>query len=440
MTENQASGFRVSRRGLLSLAGASAILPLLAACAPGAKGSPSAGAGGGTMKFWDMPEGGTAYNNAVKKLVESYTPKNGLPDVTYQSISWTNYLQTFSSALASKTGPAVSAGGGFQAFQFAEQGFIAYADHLLDQLKKTSVYADYLPGTVDALKTPKGYVAVPWGLDVRPIWYRKSLLDKANVAVPTDWTSWITAGKALKKIGVYGFGIGAGSGNHMGQDALLSLMINNGGGLFDANQRPACVTDRNIEAMDFLREMIGQGMVDPGSVSYTTDNVSTQWKGGHFGIGFETPGWDTSLGAVGDVMVTDPLTGPHGDKGALFYVDNLMMYKNTPSQAGSEAFLSWYIPHMKIIWTQNLTTELPAFQSVMDTPEFQKQTQNVKILKSWVPVSKPWGAVSTGNFAALAAVENSQAVTAFTQTMLQGKTDSKTALQALQAGLEAIVK
>lgn len=439
MTENALTQFRPSRRGLIGLAGATAILPVLAACTQAGSGAATS-TPGGVIKFWDMPVGETAYNDAAKKLVESYSPQNGLPKVTYQSISWTNYAQTFASALASKTGPAVSAAGAYSAFQFADNGFIAYADNLIDQLKKTGEYDDFLPGTVDALKTPNGYVAVPWGLDVRPIWYRKSLLEKASVGVPTDWDSWIVAGKALKKIGVFGFGIGAGAGNHLGQDALLSLMINNGGGFFDENRKPNCVTDRNIEAMDFLLEMIGQGMVDPGSVSYTSDNLSTQWQGGHFGIGYETPGLDNALSAVGDLMVTDPLKGPHGDQGAIFYVDNLMMYKNSPSQAGSEAFLSWYLPQMKTYWTNALTTELPAFKSVMDSPEYQKQTQNVKILKSWVPISKTWGALSTGGFTALAAVQNAQVVTAFTQTMLQGQTASKTALEKLQTGLEALVK
>jgi hypothetical protein len=41
-----------------------------------------------------------------------------------------------------------------------------------------------------------------------------------------------------------------------------------------------------------------------------------------------------------DMAVTDPLTGAQGGKGALYFPNNIMMYRNTPSQKGSEAFLS----------------------------------------------------------------------------------------------------
>jgi multiple sugar transport system substrate-binding protein len=112
--------------------------------------------GGGKLKFWDMPWGQANYTAAAKKLAEGYKPSNGLPSATYQEIQWANFTQTFSSAIASKTGPAVSSGGGFQAFQFADQGAIAYADHVIDQFKKDGTYDDFLPGQVEAMKTNKG--------------------------------------------------------------------------------------------------------------------------------------------------------------------------------------------------------------------------------------------------------------------------------------------
>ena len=54
---------------------------------------------------------------------------------------------------------------------------------------KDGLYEDFLPGIVEAMKTDKGYVAVPWQMDVRSLWYRKSLLEKAGAKVPTDWDS-----------------------------------------------------------------------------------------------------------------------------------------------------------------------------------------------------------------------------------------------------------
>ena len=45
----------------------------------------------------------------------------------------------------------MSSGAGFQAFQFAEQGAIAYADNLIESLKSDPTL-EFLPGLVDTLE------------------------------------------------------------------------------------------------------------------------------------------------------------------------------------------------------------------------------------------------------------------------------------------------
>jgi multiple sugar transport system substrate-binding protein len=269
--------------------------------------------------------------------------RTGRIQATYQSIQWSNYYQTFASAVASKTGPAISSGGGFQAFQFADQGAIAYADNLISSLKKSGAYDDFLPGTFDSLKTDKGHVAVPWQLDIRVLSYRKSLLEKAGVEAPTDWDSFITVGKALKKIGVIGYGTATGAGALIGEQSILAMMINNGADSSMKTANPLCHR-RNIETLQFFQQLSREGIIDPAAVSYTSANLNSDWKSKKVGMGFNVPSLKASLGEKDDdLQVASPLTGPHGDKGTLYYVNNLMMYTNTPSQQASEAFLAWYL-------------------------------------------------------------------------------------------------
>ena len=116
-----------------------------------------------------------SYNPAAKALVGTYKPTGSNLPATYQEIQWANFTQTFSSAIASKTGPAVSTGGGFQAFQYAQQGAIAYADNLIKTCSRTARSTTSCPNLVDAMKTPKGYAAVPWQLDIRVWWYNKAI-------------------------------------------------------------------------------------------------------------------------------------------------------------------------------------------------------------------------------------------------------------------------
>lgn len=429
----QSSAF--SRRGFLGLAGGAAAVATLAACSGGGGG----GSSSGTIKFWDMPWGNADYNPAAQKIAEAYKPAKGLLPAEYQVIQWNNFTQTFSSAIASKTGPAVSTGGGFQAFQYAEQGAIAYADDLLDTFKKEGIYDDFLTGVVDPFKTKDGYASVPNMIDMRVWWYRKSILDEVGVELPTTWDELLTAGKALAAKGYFAYGIGAGAGQNLGAHSMVVMMINNGGGLFNADNELDCVTDRNIEAMDFIKELAGEGIIDPASVSYTIDNLREQWKTKRVAMGINTPGLNEDLGDTeNDVLVAKPMAGPHGDVGTLQFLNNMMMYKNTPSQESSEAFMLYWFQNYGDLWKQKLIPALPVLKSVIETPEFQANTQKVEVVNTWQPIAKTYAAQGDTVDAKIAAIDGGQALAEFTQVMLAGKTDSKTALEKLQKDIEAL--
>ncbi|MDQ1561673.1 MAG: multiple sugar transport system substrate-binding protein [Actinomycetota bacterium] len=439
--ESQSSGAAFTRRGFIGLAGAVSATALLAACTTG--GGSSGGGSAGVIKFWNQPWGGTTFNPLDKQITLAYKPPKGLGKATYQEIQWANFTQTYSSAVASNTGPAVSSGGGTQAFLFESQGKIAYADHLLDSWKKNGLYDDFLPGLIDTLKTKNGYAAVPYNLDMRVMWYNKSLLSKYGVAVPTDWDTYVAACKTLKSHGIYGYGTYAGAGGFTGGHNLVSHMINNGGGLFDSNNQPNCVTPENIEAMDWVLGLVKNGYVDPRSATYTAANAQAQYKALKFGMGWDTGGLASNVGgSVGnDLVVASPLTGPSGKKGALFFPNNIMMYTHTPSQKGSEAFLTYYYKSMSPLWTKNTGIGLPPLKSIAATKEFQSVPNNVKIINEWQPISKTWGAPGSNTvFLNVTTVDGTPAMDTFTQGILGGKVTAKAALTTLQNTLKANAK
>jgi multiple sugar transport system substrate-binding protein len=366
-----------------------------------------------------------------------------MPPVTYQVIQWANFNQTFASAVASKTNPAVSSGGGTQVFQYEAQGGIAYVDELYAAWKANGLYDDFLPGLIDTLKVEKGYAAIPYNLDMRVIWVNKVLLDQAGGKVPTDWQSYLNAAEALKKNSVYGYGTGAGAGAYTGQHAIVCWMINNGGGLFDEQKQPNCVTPENIEAVNFVLEMVSKGYVDPASSTYTSANVQTQWKAKKFGLGYDTGGLADNIGGdvAKDIAVISPLTSPSGKKGALYFPNNIMMYKNNPSIKGSEAFLTYYYQNMAPLWTQNTGIGLPPLKSISKTKEFQADKNKVRIIEEWQPIAKTWAAPGGGaNFLNVTTVDATPAMNTFTQSILSGKTDAKSALTKLQADVKATMK
>lgn len=386
-----------------------------------------------------MPWGTPAYNVEAKNLTLAYKPTAGHLAARYQTIQWNAFNQTFASAIASNTGPAVSTGGGFQAFQFAEQGAIAYADDLLAAFKKDGRYDDFLPGVIDPFKTKNGYAAVPTQLDMRVWWYRKSILDEVGVELPTSWDQYLTVSKTLAQKGYYSFGTGAGNGNTFGEHCMISMMINNGGGLFNADGELDCVTPRNIEAMDVVRELVAMKAVDPGAVSYTIDNLDSQWKAKKIAMGIYAPGLDYTLGDTsGDLQVAEPMTALHGDKGTLEFLNNVMMYKHTPSQASSEAFLEYWFANYSVLWKKNLLSSLPVLKSIAELPAFKQNAQNVKIIKDWQPIAQTYAAKGSQLTPVLAAIDGGAAMNTFTQTMLTGQSNSKTALANLESAIKSL--
>jgi multiple sugar transport system substrate-binding protein len=444
MPQSPATG-GFSRRAFIGGSGAAGLTLFLAACSTGNGTGSGQGAssGGGALKFWNMPWGNTEFNVLDKKITLAYKPGKGLPSASYQVIQWANFTGTFSTAVASNTGPAVSSGGGTQAFLYASQGKIAYADHLLDSWQANGLYNDFLPGVVSTMKTKAGYAAVPYNLDMRVLWYNQALFSKYGAQVPTDWDSFRTACAALKKHGIYGYGSGSGAGNFTGSHVLVSHMINNGGGLFAADEQPNCVTPENIEAMDWVLGLVKDGYVDPACASYTAANVQAQYKALKFGMGFDTGGLaDNVGGTVGaDLQLASPLIGPSGKKGALYFPNNIMMYTNTPSQQGTEDFLTYYYKNMSPLWTENTGIGLPVLQSITQTKEFQANPINVKIINEWLPISRVWGAPGSDTlFLNVTTADGTPAMTSFTQSILEGSATAKGALTTLQSALQSASK
>ncbi|SDD77752.1 ABC transporter substrate-binding protein [Auraticoccus monumenti] len=433
-------GFELSRRGLLGAAGGLSAGAVLAACQSG--GGEGGGGGGGStepISFWNMPWGNDEFNPTDEEIVTGYVPADGLPTATYQTVQWANFTQTFSSAVASQTGPAVSSGGGTQAFLFEEQGAIAYADDLLESWKGNGLYEDFLPGLIDTMQTERGYAAVPYNLDMRVLWVNPTLLEEAGTEAPTDWQSFLDACEALKAIDVYGYGDGSGSGRFTGGHILVSWMIGNGGGLFNAEQQPDCVTPANIEAMEFVLECVSKGYVDPASATYTSDNVQEQWRARRFGMGFDGAGLAANIGGeVGEeIVVNSPLTSPAGVQGMLYFPNNIMMYQDTPSQEGSEAFVTYYYQNMARLWTEGTGIGLPPLISITETPEFQEDANNVKIISEYQPIARTWAAPGgAALFQGVTSVDATPIIDTFTQSILTGATDARSALEALQAGIQ----
>jgi multiple sugar transport system substrate-binding protein len=185
---------------------------------------------------------------------------------------------------------------------------------------------------------------------------------------------------------------------------------------------------------------VKNGYVDPRSATYTSQNAYDQVSAGKFGMLWDGAGAPASVSATAakQLLPTSPLTGPSGKKGALYFPNNIMMYKNTPSQKSSEAFLTYYYQNMKTLWTKKTGIGLPPLKSIA-TAAYANDPISTKIINEWQPISKTWGAPGSNTvFNGVTKVDGTQPGIDFTQAVLSGKTTAKAALEKLQKGLDSV--
>lgn len=432
---------RLSRRTVLGLTGAALAGPLLSACTPDTPKTPAAP--GGPVAFWDMAWGTQKYTDVSQKLVGTYRVNRRVA-AKLTRVATDGALEKYRTAVKDKADLSVSSGDPLMAFRFEAEGSVHYADAVVAAMKTSGAYDDLLPGTLDIFKSDKGYLAVPWGVDQRVLWYNTEILERAGVEPPKSWSDITAACRAVarKVPGVVPFVVGAGPGEPWMRDLVVSLMINNAGGLFDEDGNPDATIDRNVEAVDFVRSLVVDKLIPPESKTFSTAKERSLWNAGRGAIGIGSAGLANVVPNIASkIKVLDPPAGPNGDVGGLQYVTNLVMYNaGRAGTAAAESFVTWYLDQVNTYWVERTTTLAPAYNSIANNYSWADDPNKVKASQVWGPVCKPFWSRRVSGFAGVQAVHDSPELETFIAGVLAGRTLSPVLLGTLQTGLEKVLK
>ena len=229
------------------------------------------------IDYWDMVWGPPEYIDTAKALVDQFNQEHPDIQVTYTSVPWTNWYQTYVTAVGSGTAPCASTGAGYQAAQLSDFGAIRPMDDFIEELRASSEADDFTEGTIDTLQYNGHYVALPWGFDIRVWYYRKDLLDAAGIAVPTNWEELKAAAIALTQDDTYGLVVPSDT---LGTHNLYTLILNNGGALFTEDGQLDFTSERNLEALQFFADLVNEGAVHPASAGYDAWSDGPCWRRG----------------------------------------------------------------------------------------------------------------------------------------------------------------
>jgi multiple sugar transport system substrate-binding protein len=417
-------------------------LGLLAALGAAALGvftiGSSRAAGPVEIDFWDQIWGPQSYVETAGKLVEKFNASQSDVKVTYRSVPWTNWYQTYLTAVTSKTAPCISTGAGFQAAQLYDFDGILPIDDFVAEAKKSGDVKDFLPGTVDSLQYKGHYIAWPWAVDTRVWFYRKDLFKKDGVKVPTDWDELMVAAKKLTHDKQYAF-VTSGSGN-LGNHMMLSLMLNNNGNFFSKDGQLDIDNPRNVEALKYLSDLVKAGTFHPATAGYNDDQARSVFSRGDAAIWLEGVGSAAQYPDLKDKLaVLPPLKSPNGTKSTIRWVNNIMLYTNCKEPAAAKAFLKWYTKNELPLWTEGNAGVSPARKSFAANPFFQNDKFQKDALRYYGGIGRSMAYKVSGIFPLLNQMDGDVALRNLTTEIFQGK-DVTASLATAKANLEELAK
>ena len=147
--------------------------------------------------------------------------------------------------------------------EFARAGWLRDVGHLLGEGESSA----FFPGPLQANTFEGMLYAIPWYVDAGVLYYRKDLLEKHGQRVPTTWPQLVRIAHAVtaKEEGLYGF-VWQGKQYEGLVCNVLEYLWGNGGDVL-RDGRVVIDSPENVEALTFMRDLIGRYGVSPPLVT-----------------------------------------------------------------------------------------------------------------------------------------------------------------------------
>ncbi|HLN15056.1 MAG TPA: extracellular solute-binding protein [bacterium] len=435
------AGRGVTRRQFLTKTGvglAGLGLSGLLEAGPGARGQ-AAFADPKDVEWWISVRGGPEYADVDKKLAAQFSSSQSAYSVTWNAIpsggsnTWYEKLGT---AIASGTQPDAVAGTAYMPWQYNAIGQTSILDDVVAAYKTEGTYNDFFPGILDLMKWQGHYVGLPSGMDIRVAYYRKDILQQNGLTEPKNWDDMMKVGAALKAKNIYLQSFASGQ---FGWQQMMNFFFENGGGLFDAQRNVAVVSERNVESATFLSNLVKRGYISPNAPGNSKDDATKAFAEGQAAIYINQPALPALLPSLaGKMDLLTPPTGPHGDKGALYWVNNCFAFSKSKDPEGGKAWIKWWAVNNGPLFYEGHAQQVPVRKSVAANPYFNNPIAK-RIQGQWIPVGRTMGTHYPTLFPQLNSVEGIGELAVLVNDLLSGK-DPKQALGTAQKSIETIMK
>lgn len=175
--------------------------------------------------------------------------------------------------------------------------------------------------------------AVPDLATSRALFYNRDLLDAAGIPAPTTWDELVEACAMIKEAyGIYPLGIDMTDLDGMASFAYFTM--NNGGGFVDARGNWALNSPENVEAVEFMVELMENGYTNPDPTYYNRYELEDMFGAGEIAMVIAPeylPNYLESLGSAVNCGVV-PIPTNTGRSISLGFMDRFMCFDNNQSE------------------------------------------------------------------------------------------------------------
>ena len=316
----------------------------------------AAAQGQSALTFWTVRLNTPELSAALKAILADFEAQNPGIRVRHEPVSGNLVYPKFLTAIRGQSMPDVAEAYSYHPLQFAAIDQMEPMDDIVEGWRQNG----YLQDIFSEYATKKfywkdRYWGVPYNLDIRPIYYRRNLLEAKGLKPPRTWDEFQAAVLALHDPGSGVFGLVYPAGNfHITQHFFMSFMFQAGGGILDQNGNLIFGTeakDANVRALRFLTDFATKHKVTPpGIASYNTDDPHTIYVQGRaaFGMGVgsvigrlmkENPALYEKTGIL---EVLEGPAGPSRKLSAAFY-NPMFVWKHSPQKEAAKTFIRWFV-------------------------------------------------------------------------------------------------
>jgi len=386
---------RRKRRTVLGATLLASALSLTAACGAGggSGGQEQQGSGPVKLNYWDMQWGSPTFMNQLKKNVAEFNKEHPGIQVDFTQLSWGDYQQKLLSAVQAGNPPDVGGGDSGIPFNMDAQGQALDISDLFDKWKSDGTFDDMPAWAYKKWEYNGKDVGITWQFDQRAIFYRKDLLKQAGIPVPKTWDDLMAAAQALNDPNndMIGIAVPGKQGTYDTDQFYMTLVLQAGGGLSDAQGNPTFDTPQQLEALHFEKQLVDCCAAE-GTPSWTFTEVLKAFEQGKAAFAFGG-GWfaaDIKKNAPdlkGKVGVLPVLEGPGGPEArhSVAFANPWMIYKQTDHPDEAKTFLSWMMQRKNIrkLYAAEPGAKWPVYKSLLDDPIYN-QDPLVKTLATQV--------------------------------------------------------